>query len=80
MVILRSVLVGIASVVVAEFAYVLALFVLLAAESGLQNGEAGWDLESLIYLPFALPIVPLLVFALGFALGFRHFHRSIPAK
>ena len=86
-VILRSALVGIIAVVVVAFALIagtiIVLFI-LAIRSAPHDGEVGWDPVTLVHnrpsLVPAVIIVPLLVFALGCALGFRHFHRSIPAK
>jgi len=84
---LRSALVGIAAVLIATFAGIVAAIVLLIAlapRSGPQNGEVGWDLVTLLHnygLPLAaLPLTVVSVFALAFALAFRSFYRPSADK
>jgi len=85
-VILRSFCVGIASIVGAAG---VAIFVALPIKAYLvsRNSDAGdgfgvgvsWNLADLAH---SRPVVfgALLVFVIGFSLGFRHFSRSSPSR
>jgi hypothetical protein len=85
MIILRSICVAIAALVVAVG---LAIFVGIqvasyflpkdSASSG--GGEVGWDLVTIVHnYPVSSILLPVVVFAISFSLGFRHFSRSLAA-
>jgi hypothetical protein len=84
-VILRSVCCGIAALVAAVF---LSGFVVLFVGSYFAwknappgGGEFGWDVVSLAHdTPSSWLLLPLLVFAIGFFIGFRHFSKSSATK
>jgi hypothetical protein len=76
-VVLRSACVGIAAVIVSA---VLGVFVggfILARNAPMGQVEVGWDLVSMAHntSPDFL-LLPLLIFAIAFALAFRSFSRS----
>jgi hypothetical protein len=81
--ILRSVWVGIATVAAAIF---LTLFVglpvtlmIISNRHGSNGrGEIGWDVVALAHSYQAIIILcPLIVFAIGFLFGYRHFSKSM---
>jgi hypothetical protein len=81
-IILRSVCVGIASVVGAILLGVfvglpVAFYLLSRGPATEGGGEVGWDLVSVAH-NYAVPSVlfPLFIFVIGFYVGFRHFSRS----
>jgi|HubBroStandDraft_6_1064221.scaffolds.fasta_scaffold08451_6 ABC-type Fe3+ transport system permease subunit len=84
-VILRSVCVGIATLVAAAF---LGIFVGLPITDFLTknvshdgDSEVGWDLVTMAHnLPPIAILLPLLVFAVGFFFGFRYFSKSLARK
>ncbi len=85
-VILRSICVGIVSVV-AAFCLVMFAEIVFAVYWAMKNapsrggGEVGWDLVTLMHNspPIAL-LLPLLAFPIGFYVGFRHFSKSAAGK
>jgi hypothetical protein len=82
-VILRSVCVGIASVVAAVFlvpfvALVVALIFLSMKKSAYGGGEVGWDLVSMAHnYPVTTTLFPVIIFLIGFLFGYRYFSRSL---
>ncbi|MFZ3199722.1 MAG: hypothetical protein ACLQMT_10890 [Candidatus Acidiferrales bacterium] len=79
--ILRSICVGIASVVITAIAggfiaVIVAISIgLLRQSSG--GAEVGWDLVTMAHnLPTIWILLPLGVFAIGFLLGFRYFSKT----
>lgn len=85
-VILRSACCGIAAVVVGMFLGTFAaLFVVsyFASKSvaAAGDGEVGWDLVSMAHnMSSGWMLLPLLFFAVGFLIGFRHFSKSLATK
>jgi uncharacterized membrane protein len=84
-VILRSVCCGIAALVMAAFSGTfIALWVgsyFAAKNVRPGGGEVGWDLVSLYHnTASSWLLLPLLVFAIGFFIGFRHFSKSLATK
>ena len=84
-VIMRSICAGIAALFLA---FGLGIFVGLPIASyflsrssppGSSGGaQVGWDLVTMAHnSPIGAVLIPLLVFAIGFYLGFRHFSRSL---
>ena len=79
--ILRSICVGIASVVITAIAggFIAAI---VAISIGLLRqppggGEVGWDLVTMAHnLPAIWILLPLGIFAIGFLLGFRYFSKT----
>jgi hypothetical protein len=84
-VLLRSVCCGIAALVVAMFSGIFialcvgSYFVAKNVNSG--GGEVGWDLVSMAHnMSSGWLLLPVLVFAVGFLIGFRHFSKSLGTK
>ncbi len=71
---------------VAVFYAGIMVWVSIAMHSAAKNarsggGEVGWDLVSLYHnTPSSWLLLPLLVFAVGFFIGFRHFSKSLATK
>ena len=83
--IVKSIFCGIAAFVAAIFlglfAMVFAGFYFAAKNSRPGDGAVGWDLVSLFHnTPRAILFLPLLIFAVGFLLGFQHFSKSFGSK
>lgn len=81
-VILRSVCVGIATLVTASilspFIVIVVLIIRSLSTTRSGGGEVGWDLVTLAHnLPVRWLLLPFAVFAAGFAFGFRYFSRSV---
>ncbi|HTS11453.1 MAG TPA: hypothetical protein VMH00_04990 [Candidatus Limnocylindrales bacterium] len=79
---LRSMVCGIAAIVVAFLAWIfvtliVAIVVLERAPSPPGGGEVGWDLVSMVHnSPVSAKLLALAAFLIGFALGYWHFSRS----
>jgi len=86
MVIISSICAGIAAVFMAaglcvfEGLPIATYFVSRNAPSG-QGGEVGWDVASITH-SYGVKAIwpPLMIFALGFFLGFRYFSKSLTRK
>jgi hypothetical protein len=83
--IVKSIFCGLAAFVAAIFfglfAMVLAGFYFAAEKSRPGDGVVGWDIVSLFHnTPRAILFLPLLIFAVGFLLGFQHFSKSLASK
>jgi hypothetical protein len=80
-VILRSALVGIASVVGAiVFGMPLGVIAAMAYQrtQGSGSGEVGWDLVTFAHnYPTLSILLPVVVFMIGVYIGYRHFSRSL---
>jgi hypothetical protein len=80
-VILRSTLFGIASVAAAiVFAAPIGVIVAMAYQrtQGFGIGEVGWDLVTFAHnYPTLSVLLPVVVFTIGFSLGYRHFSRLL---
>lgn len=85
-VIVRSMCVGIATTVavcyIATFGWLaIALHSVAKHAPAEGGGEIGWDLVSLSHnAPPAVLLFPVLVFAIGFLIGFRYFSKSLPRR
>ncbi|HXZ12616.1 MAG TPA: hypothetical protein VEG64_09505 [Candidatus Sulfotelmatobacter sp.] len=85
-VILRSVCVGVATMVlgfpvVVIFGLFIATQYLTRNEPSVNGGEIGWDLVTLAHnYPAASILLPLALFMVGFLLGYRVFSRSLAKK
>lgn len=85
-VILRSVCWGIAALVAAMFtlgfvAFLSGAYFAFTNATPAVGGEVGWDVVSMIHnLPVSWKLFPLLGFAIGFVLGFRHFSGPLASK
>ncbi|MFZ0522668.1 MAG: hypothetical protein WAN14_18155 [Candidatus Acidiferrales bacterium] len=84
-VILRSVCCGIVALAAVIFLGIVALifvgFYLALKNPHPGGGVVGWDVVSIFHNTFGtILLLPLLIFAVGFLLGFRHFSKSLASK
>jgi hypothetical protein len=81
-VLFRSACVGIAAAVAGLFVSLPILgYFSFRTVTSTGDVEAGWDLVALASArPVAFVVVPLVPFAVGFAIGFRYFSKSLPSK